>query len=642
MIRVNLGDNLQTLKQMEANSVDSVVTDPPYGLSFMNKRWDHDVPSVELWREVLRVLKPGGHMLAFGGTRTYHRLVVNIEDAGFEIRDQLQWLFGSGFPKSHDISKAIDKEAGANREVVGTKLGQPGYSLAKGRASTVNFGPQSGDPERECQITAPATEDAKKWQGFGTALKPANEPICLARKPLSESTVAKNVLKWGCGGIAIDNCRITDTKGKTLDRVLKSIECAEHIFDDSNACNDYKNDEEGAARKLHSQLSAFLDDLFQSPNDALCAESWSLPQGFRADCLACCRLYDGLLHFFEVADLRPPQQQLYVRKRNQISKLLGAHASKSLCSHEQYNRHVCSSDSSLLNAGQDAPRPEFGSGTYDALKCLKSLLDCSHIGEQETLNRLVLNDNFQQSVARFLRQIALETDKLDDDLPLTDPLFNAVAILHCITKATTAIKEKSSVEHDKRIGRWPSNLLFDEEAAEVLDLQSGYSVSRPHKNKTSGKSGAFNASDGESWSPHNDSGGASRFFYVAKASKSERNAGLENHSPKTVTDGRDVPCDNPFQRGETLRQNTHPTVKPVKLMGYLCRLITPPGGTILDPFMGSGSTGIAALKEGFGFIGCEISPEYVEIADARLSCKASKVKPKSLALQNSYEEQSKR
>lgn len=161
--RIIHGDCGIVLEKLASNSIDSIVTDPPYGLSFMGKTWDHDVPSVDIWRECLRVLKPGGHMVAFSGTRTYHRLAVAIEDAGFEIRDQLAWVYGSGFPKSHDVSKAIDKAA--------------------------------------------ATAEAEQWQGWGTALKPAWEPICLARKPLI-GTVAENVLAHGTGAINVDGCRV--------------------------------------------------------------------------------------------------------------------------------------------------------------------------------------------------------------------------------------------------------------------------------------------------------------------------------------------------------------------------------------------------------------------------------------------------
>ena len=182
MVNLLLGDSLEVLKTIESNSIDSCVTDAPYGLAFMGKRWDYDVPSVDLWREVLRVLKPGGHLLSFGGTRTYHRMVINIEDAGFEIRDQIMWIYGSGFPKSMDISKAIDKQGGANREVVGTRI----KSNIKGNGENSKLAPGSVEEKIELNITIPKLDSAKQWQGWGTALKPANEPICLARKPIDK------------------------------------------------------------------------------------------------------------------------------------------------------------------------------------------------------------------------------------------------------------------------------------------------------------------------------------------------------------------------------------------------------------------------------------------------------------------------
>src|SRR5690606_20310287 len=183
---LHLGDCLETLRAMPENSVDSIVTDPPYGLSFMGKKWDYDVPSQEIWEECLRVLKPGGHMLAFAGTRTQHRMAVRIEDAGFEIRDMIAWVYGSGFPKSLDVSKAIDKQAGVEREVIGAGKNYGRTRLADGKTA---FGDYAGAGD----ITAPATPEAKRWQGWGTALKPALEPITVARKPLI-GTVAENVL----------------------------------------------------------------------------------------------------------------------------------------------------------------------------------------------------------------------------------------------------------------------------------------------------------------------------------------------------------------------------------------------------------------------------------------------------------------
>ncbi len=183
-VKLMLGDNMDSLKKLPDNSVDSVVTDGPYGLKFMNKRWDYDLPSVEFWSEVYRVLKPGGHVLSFGGTRTYHRMVVNIEDAGFEIRDQIMWLYGSGFPKSHNIGKAVDKLQGNDREVVGER-------------DLLGPAIHEGGTRPEGKSSIELTKGTSPYEGWGTAIKPSVEPICVARKPLSEKSVAENVLKWG-------------------------------------------------------------------------------------------------------------------------------------------------------------------------------------------------------------------------------------------------------------------------------------------------------------------------------------------------------------------------------------------------------------------------------------------------------------
>jgi len=195
------GNNLEIIPTLEDNSVDAIVCDPPYELGFMGKSWDSSgiAYSVELWRECLRVLKPGGHLLAFGGTRTWHRLAVAIEDAGFEIRDNIAWLYGSGFPKSHNISKAIDKAAGAERTVVGSRIAD---DIRGGNMHAENRGER-----HTIDITAPATDDAKAWDGWGTALKPAHEPIVVARKPVVK-TVANNVLTYGTGALNIDATRV--------------------------------------------------------------------------------------------------------------------------------------------------------------------------------------------------------------------------------------------------------------------------------------------------------------------------------------------------------------------------------------------------------------------------------------------------
>jgi DNA modification methylase len=192
-LRLIHGDCLSEIKKLPDNSVDAVVTDPPYGLSFMGKKWDYDVPSVEVWAECLRVLKPGGYLLAFAGTRTQHRMAVRIEDAGFEIRDMIAWVYGSGFPKSLNVGKAVDKLQGNERE----------SEIVKGKiftGSNNNINGESGEYE--------VTKGTSPWEGWGTALKPALEPITVARKPLNEKTVAKNCLEWGTGGINIDECRV--------------------------------------------------------------------------------------------------------------------------------------------------------------------------------------------------------------------------------------------------------------------------------------------------------------------------------------------------------------------------------------------------------------------------------------------------
>ena len=200
------GDCLEVMRGIPDDCIDSIVTDPPYELGFMGKKWDSTgiAYNVDMWRECLRVLKPGGHLLSFGGTRTYHRMACAIEDAGFEIRDQMQWIYGSGFPKSMDISKAIDKQAGVERASLGKIKGAVNPKGYK----TDGIKQSGGAFKKEYDITAPATLKAKQWDGWGTALKPAHEPIVVARKPLSEKTVADNVLKWGTGGINIDDCRI--------------------------------------------------------------------------------------------------------------------------------------------------------------------------------------------------------------------------------------------------------------------------------------------------------------------------------------------------------------------------------------------------------------------------------------------------
>jgi len=216
-------DCMEFMATQPDNSIDAVITDPPYGLSFMGKKWDYDVPSVEVWRECLRVLKPGGHLLSFAGTRTQHRMAVNIEDAGFEIRDMIAWIYGSGFPKSLNIGKVMDKfikTGNASWNGTGdSSNGALGYSKLQHQQ-----GYRPADYSNKHQDKSEITEDkAKEWEGWGTALKPALEPITLARKPIEKGlSIAENCLKWGVGGINIDECRVEYQGQDDFENTLKS------------------------------------------------------------------------------------------------------------------------------------------------------------------------------------------------------------------------------------------------------------------------------------------------------------------------------------------------------------------------------------------------------------------------------------
>jgi DNA modification methylase len=501
------------------------------GKGFMGKEWDAFVPQPIFWKEVFRVLKHGGHVVAFYGTRTYDWGVMAMRFAGFEVRDCIQWLYGSGFPKSHNISKAIDKFGGesldwfieyilkvaeergvskkeltmlfpskngnatgwlwnkqnnqsitleqynkikdylklpfenieeAQREVIGR--GKAG--LTKG--DIANF---SG--ETEFDITAPSTDSAKKWDGWGSALKPANEPIVLARKPLEKGlSIAENVLKWGTGGINIDGCRV-------------GVES--RSFNSKGIASGFGNYVGG--KKFEGQGEVNVSGRF--PANII------------------------LTH-------HPECECKGLKKVKAISG-------------------GCKFNSAFFKSGESNFTPNGGIG----------------------------DENGEETVENW---------DCHPDCPIR-----------------------------------------------IMDEQSGISKSNDSKRnrQTLGSFGMPNDETPE----YNDKGGASRFFYVAKASKSERNKGLEGFEEKEnkhstygihsdeglIHNGR-----NPENRSRTM-SNFHPTVKPVKLMQYLVRLVTPPNGKVLDPFCGSGTTGIACKLEGFEFVGMEQDPEYTKIAESRIN-----------------------
>jgi len=397
---------LDVMDSMEENSIDCIVTDPPYEIGFMGKKWDNTgiAFSVETWQKALRVLKPGGYLLAFNHSRTFHRMMVAIEDAGFELRDTVMWIYGSGFPKSHNIAKAIDKSLGFEREIIGKTIRPEGRAFAEGA---------SGFAKGEVDITISSTEEAKKWDGYGTALKPAFEPIVMARKPFKTS-VAENVLTYGVGGINIDECRIGSevitTNGKGKQNGMTPI---------------------------------------------------------------------------------VPQSEDYIGSTN--------------------------------------------------------------------------------------------------------------------------------------IGRFPANIIHDGSAEAISGFPDTSSIGSGYNfDKGDNDNPANVVNNIKSGKHFDDSGSASRYFYTAKASVKDRDEGLSQFTPQQVNDGILTEIDNAYQRGETLRKNIHPTVKPCDLMQYLIRLVAPKGATILDIFMGSGSTGKATMIENternadYHFIGIDLEKEYCDISKARI------------------------
>jgi len=404
-IAIYNNDCIEVMKEIDDNSIDAIVTDPPYELGFMGKHWDRTgiAYNIEAWQQALRILKPGGYLLSFGGTRTYHRMACAIEDAGFEIRDMIEWIYGSGFPKSHNIGKAIDKLQGNDKEIVG---------VDKNPTRFKEYKEQDGCSRKT--FNDKITKGNSEWEGWGTALKPAHEPVCMARKPLSEKTVAKNVLKWGIGGINIDECRV------------------------------------GTG-----------------------AKKWSEPKG-------------GIFHPSE----------------NNNAKL------------------------------EDNPK-----------------------------------------------------------------------------------------------GRFPANLIHDgsdEVVALFPDSKGQQGDVKGTEPSHTGQNGIYSDFVRVPATPkRNDSGSAARFFYCAKASKAERNKGLEgleNKQIRRLSGGQyqDNSGSLNSNKNGAFSKNNHPTVKPLKLMQYLIKLVTTENAIVLDPFMGSGTTLKACKDLGRKCIGIEINEEYVKIAIKRL------------------------
>lgn len=498
--RILVGSCLDRLKDLEDNSIDSIVTDPPYELGFMGKQWDASgiAYNVELWRECLRVLKPGGHLLAFGGTRTYHRMAVAIEDAGFEIRDSIHWIYGSGFPKSLNVGKAIDKAAGVEREVVGSRT-LSGTAASTNPATGTLDGSSGVGAKKVVPVTAPATDAARQWDGWGTALKPAHEPIVVARKPLV-GTVAANVLAHGTGAINVDATRVG------TDRMTRTASNGEAV----------------------------------SPNRAMSGPNYG---------------------------------------RTVVGTTTGRWPANIVFTHAD--------DCRLLAAGGTETVREMG--TVSDMR----------------------GGNYGQDKEAYADRPKLEREVTSyRDTP---------SVWECVEGCPVA-------ELDAQSGK-----------VGAAAPASGPTYTGP--SKSGSMAGAFKGNGDNPPAFHNDTGGASRFFtvtewdpiadvapfrYVAKPGKKERDAGLDNLPEVRAKfgnqkNGKDLGNGSVNDKFTTApKSNFHPTVKPVALMRHLVRLVTPAGGTALDPFLGSGTTAIAAELENCHWVGCELTDEYLPIIKSRV------------------------
>ena len=550
------GECLEELKKLPENSVDAIVTDPPYGLSFMGKKWDYDVPSVEIWQECLRVLKPGGYLLSFAGTRTYHRMATGIEDAGFEIRDMIAWVYGSGFPKSLNIGKAVDKLQGNEREAVRDRTGAMNNA---DNSEAQSF--TKGDVGFKTHFTE--TKGTSPWEGWGTALKPSHEDITVARKPLYSSgdcaIMAQKIIANICQLPSV--ARIVEkTLASSQNELGGGAGIARWIVGDSTSTPAVLSDLTAMLRSESEKNSSLNTELswLNTLADLLKNESMFTTET-KTSLIIDLKILNSLLSKITQSTTTKDE-----------TKPNGEDTNASLVEHtfsvfglklKTIQEHFVG-ESAISRAGEQDLRPSLEPITVArkpligtvAENCLKwgvggINIDECRIKSNEELGR---NNNAR-------------------------------------TKGTSYVVQKETMRIDNSNGkRFPANLIHDG-SEEVVELFP------------------------------NDS---QRFFYVAKASKSERNMGCEEleatrHADRKKEDGSGG--DNPRNRTNTPKQNFHPTVKPIALMEYIVRLVSREGATVLDPFMGSGTTGIACKKLKRHFIGIEKEAEYIKIAESRIS-----------------------
>jgi DNA modification methylase len=652
VIDLRLGDCLATLRAMPDASVDSVVTDPPYGLGkepkardvlrawldgeeykpggagFMGKAWDAFVPSPLVWAECLRVLKPGGHLVAFAGSRTYDWIVMGVRLAGFEVRDQLIWMYGSGFPKSMDVSKAIDRTAGAEhlREFKCANPADRPYTHTTGQTGSGWQSPPRPDK------THPATDDARTWEGWGTALKPSFEPIVWARKPL-------NVVPFAS---ILAECSVV------MEALLWSISPAKLVETCSASSLAALEEESGSAlwtaaafNTLSSIGRSGVMDMCNSPEAGQTlwsiASSWSaiLGESWRRMSTSTTRTETDLITAWKtcasLASLITPESTTRAAtshggiawnaesagKGSTVdgwnltptpTPTAGALATSEIAA--KVSAEIARIAESLLASSEDPPR---GSASQRATTRPAAPDHSPIVLARKPLSGTVAANVLEHGTG------AINVDGCRVGTDGGTAKADTSATTNTVTAYGNGLNGGVVVDIDK--GRWPANILHDG-SPEVLAVfpETGAALAG---DRGAGMRGAVYGHSNQAFnnvSGVSDAGGsAARYFYSAKASRAERELGLADFTPETVGDGRKKSIDNAYQRGKTERRNVHPTVKPVAVMRWLARLVTPPGGVVLDPYSGSGTTGVAAALEGFDFIGCELSPEYVEIARARIA-----------------------
>lgn len=500
------GDCLEILKTLPDNSVDSICTDPPYGLSFMGKKWDYDVPSIEIWQECLRVLKPGGHLLSFAGTRTQHRMAVRIEDAGFEIRDMIAWVYSTGFPKSLNVFKQLKKNCTCGSMEAyeqGTKtLSKPPVRPLQESDLSEAVNPQEKQGEvLQSSVSEQSTHDERKEAVAVFQFPDGRKESSLEGRPDLQETQG-------------------ELQGSDLSKVSDRVSG------------------DGQERRLHNATSSSNGT---TPREVVGESGSSAPH-------------------------RPQSEQQQYREPCAFCKQYGTQATRSL-----------------------------GIGT--ALKP-------SH--EPITVARKPLIGTVAENI------LTHGTGGLNID-------GSRVGTESTIRPAKGGGFEggwKSMEESGSQTGRWPANLIHDgsEEVVECFP----YTKSNLHAQPKGSWGGGFTGDSDKKgeYKGYDTGGSAARFFYCAKASKKDRDEGLEGFEEKYGN--RQNGFSDKLSDSKVPRANNHPTVKPTALMRYLVKLVTPPGGTVLDPFTGSGSTGKACKLEGFEFIGIEREADYVKIAEARI------------------------